>query len=120
MHLAISRLWKIHYFSADMRENDANRAEEAGYLNDMRGHLGEGVTAALYGIARTLGLEYAGIDFGIGPDGSVLVFEANPAMAIYLPDDDDRFAYRRTAIVRIVDAVRAMFSDRALRPSTGP
>ena len=72
---------------------------------------------ALTGIATLLDLDYGGIDFGIGPDGNVLVFEANPAMAVYFPDEDERFAYRRSAIARIVEAVRAMFSRRAaLRP----
>jgi hypothetical protein len=113
VHLAISRSWKIHYFSADMRDNDTNRAEEAAYLNDMAGYLGPRATAALAGIAATLGLDYAGIDFGIGADGNVLVFEANAAMAIYLPDDDERFAYRRDAIARIAGAARRMFSERA-------
>ncbi len=115
VHLAISRSWKIHYFSADMRDNDANRAEEAAYLNDMAGHLGPRAMAALTGIADLLGLDYAGIDFAVGAGGDVLVFEANPAMAVYLPDEDERFAYRRTAIVRIIEAVRRMFSARALR-----
>jgi glutathione synthase/RimK-type ligase-like ATP-grasp enzyme len=115
VHLAISPAWKVHYFSADMRDNGANRAEEASYLRDMSAHLGAPATAALTAIAKMLALDYAGIDFGIGRDGSVLVFEANPAMAIYLPDEDERFAYRRDAIMRIVAAVRAMFSERAAR-----
>jgi hypothetical protein len=115
VHLAISRSWKIHYFSADMRGNDDNRAEEASYLSDMAGHLGPRATAALEGIAALLDLDYAGIDFGIGADGNVLVFEANPAMAVYLPDEDERFAYRRPAVTRIIDAVRHMFNARALR-----
>jgi len=113
VHLAISRSWKIHYFSADMRDNDANRAEEARYLNDMAEHLGPRAMNALAAVAAMLDLDYAGIDFGIGPDGNVLVFEANAAMAIYLPDEDERFAYRRTAIERIAGAVRAMFRARA-------
>jgi Tfp pilus assembly protein PilF/glutathione synthase/RimK-type ligase-like ATP-grasp enzyme len=117
VHLAISNTWKIHYFSADMRNNDVNRAEELAYLTGMATSLGPKAMAALTGIATLLGLEYGGIDFGIGPDGNVLVFEANPVMAVYFPDEDERFAYRRSAIVRIVDAVRAMFSRRAaLRP----
>jgi Flp pilus assembly protein TadD/glutathione synthase/RimK-type ligase-like ATP-grasp enzyme len=117
VHLAISNAWKIHYFSADMRNNDVNRAEELRYLTDMESYLGEKAMTALTGIAALLDLDYGGIDFGIGPDGNVLVFEANPAMAVYFPDEDERFAYRRSAIVRIVDAVRAMFSRRAaLRP----
>ena len=114
VHLAISRSWKIHYFSADMRNNDENRAEEARYLSDMRGHLGARAMSALEGIAAVLDLDYAGIDFGIGSDGNVLVFEANPTMAVYLPDEDERFAYRRSAITNIVAAVRAMIVARAL------
>jgi glutathione synthase/RimK-type ligase-like ATP-grasp enzyme len=81
----------------------------------MAGHLGPRATAALEGIAALLDLDYAGIDFGIGADGNVLVFEANPAMAVYLPDEDERFAYRRPAVTRIIDAVRHMFNARALR-----
>jgi glutathione synthase/RimK-type ligase-like ATP-grasp enzyme len=114
VHLAISRAWKIHYFSADMRDSDDNRAEEARYLSDMRGHLGPRAMAALEGIAALLDLDYGGIDFGISADGNVLVFEANPTMAVYLPDEDERFAYRRPAITNIVAAVRQMFSERSL------
>ena len=113
VHLAISNTWKIHYFSADMRNNDVNRAEELAYLTNMAATLGPKAMAALTGIAALLELDYGGIDFGIGSDGNVLVFEANPVMAVYFPDEDERFAYRRAAIVRIVDAVRAMFSRRA-------
>jgi glutathione synthase/RimK-type ligase-like ATP-grasp enzyme len=112
VHLAIARSWKIHYFSADMRDNDDNRAEEASYLRDMAAHLGPRAMAALEGIAALLDLDYGGIDFGIGTDGNVLVFEANATMAIYLPDDDERFAYRHAAIERIIEAVRRMFAAR--------
>lgn len=117
VHLAISRSWKIHYFSADMRNNDAHRAEEATFLDDMASYLGPRAMTALTEIAALLELDYGGIDFGIGADGNILVFEANPTMAVYLPDEDERFAYRRAAITRIVAAVRAMFSRRALRRS---
>jgi glutathione synthase/RimK-type ligase-like ATP-grasp enzyme len=116
VHLAISPHWKIHYFSADMRHNEANRAEEARYLADLPAALGPRAAAGLQQIAATLGLDYAGIDFGIDAAGNVLVFEANPTMAIYLPDGDERFAYRRAAIERIAGAVRRMFSARVTRP----
>lgn len=68
---------------------------------------------ALSGIADVLGLDYGGIDFGIGNDGNVLVFEANPTMGVYWPDGDRRFEYRRPAIARIVAAAGAMFTTRA-------
>jgi Flp pilus assembly protein TadD/glutathione synthase/RimK-type ligase-like ATP-grasp enzyme len=116
VHLAISAQWKIHYFSADMRHNEANRAEEARYLADLPAALGARATAGLAQIGAALELEYAGVDFGLDRDGNVLVFEANPTMAIYYPDGDERFAYRHAAIERIVAAVRRMFSARATRP----
>jgi len=112
VHLALARRWKVHYFSADMRHNDAHRALEADYLENMAAHLGPRAMAALAGIGTALELEYAGIDFGLDAAGNVLVFEANPSMAIYLPDDDERFAYRRPAITRIVAAVQTMFARR--------
>ena len=37
---------------------------------------------ALADIQATLGLDYAGIDFAVAPDGSLLLFEANATMAI--------------------------------------
>ncbi|HEV8022292.1 MAG TPA: tetratricopeptide repeat protein [Candidatus Lustribacter sp.] len=116
VHLAIAPGWKVHYFSANMRDDDANRAEEAAFLSDMTAHLGLGAMTALSAIARSLELDYAGVDFGLGSDGSVLVFEANATMAIYWPDDDERFAYRRAAIARIVDAAQRMVSERAAAP----
>lgn len=116
VHLAIASGWKVHYFSANMRDDDANRAEEAAFLGDMTAHLGTRAMTALTAIARSLELDYAGIDFGLAGDGSVLVFEANATMAIYWPDEDERFAYRRAAIARIIDATQRMFSERAAAP----
>jgi glutathione synthase/RimK-type ligase-like ATP-grasp enzyme len=115
VHLAISNSWKIHYFSADMRDNEEHQAEEKAYLDDMAGALGGRAMEALRGIANVLGLDYGGIDFGVGRDGNVLVFEANPTMGLYWPDGDARFAYRRPAIERIVAAARAMFTSPAPR-----
>jgi len=115
VHLAISRNWKVHYFSADMRDVPEHRAEEARFLADPAAWLGGVATAGLERIRDALGLDYGGIDFGLSPGGEVLVYEANATMAIYLPDGDERFEYRRAAVERIVAAARAMFVARAER-----
>ena len=115
VHLAISQRWKVHYFSADMRDVPEHRAEEARYLADPAAWLGPVATAGLERVRDALGLDYGGIDFGVSPAGEVLVYEANATMAIYLPDGDERFAYRRPAVERIVAAARAMFVARAAR-----
>ena len=56
-----------------------------------------------------------GIDFGLGADGGVLLFEANATMVVAPPDPDERWTYRRPAVARILEAVGAMMNARAGR-----
>ena len=70
--------------------------------------IGPGAMGALHAIRERLGLDYAGIDFGIGPDGRLLLFEANATMTITPPEPDPIWDYRREAIVRALDAARSM------------
>jgi hypothetical protein len=79
----------------------------------MRAALGDRAVAALEQIGDMLGLDYAGIDFGLGRDGELLLFEANATMVISPPNPDERWAYRRTAIATILDAVVAMIVQKA-------
>jgi Tetratricopeptide repeat len=113
LHLAISRQWKVHYFTSDMAERPDHRAEEAAFLADMTATLGERAVAALARISDTLGLDYGGIDFGISRFGEVLLFEANATMVVIPPSDDERWAHRRAGVTRILDAVVAMMMKRA-------
>jgi len=113
LHLALSADWKVHYFTADMAEQPGHRALEEAFLNDMPAALGPRAMAGLQGIARALGLDYAGVDFGLGPDGEVLLFEANATMVVNPPDPDPRWDYRRAPVERILDAARAMLRGHA-------
>jgi glutathione synthase/RimK-type ligase-like ATP-grasp enzyme len=71
--------------------------------------------AALEAIQATLGLDYAGLDFGIGPNGELLVFEANAVMNIIPPDASPQWDYRRPAIDRAIAAARRLLVNRARR-----
>ncbi len=68
------------------------------------------------GYRDCLGLDYAGVDFAVGPDGDVLLFEANATMVIAPPAADERWNYRRAAIDRIRDAVVAMIRRKSNQP----
>ncbi|HXM44015.1 MAG TPA: pyridoxal-dependent decarboxylase [Bryobacteraceae bacterium] len=114
LHLAISSHWKIHYFTADMAEQASNRAEDAEFLEHMPAVLGPRAMQALAGMQATLGLDYAGIDFGLSATGDLLVFEANATMAINPPEPDERWAYRRPAVERIFAAVRRMLTGASI------
>jgi glutathione synthase/RimK-type ligase-like ATP-grasp enzyme len=118
LHLCISDDWKVHYFTSAMAESAAFRAEEERFLHDMPGVIGARGMAGLAAIQRALGLDYGGIDFAVGRDGEILLFEANATMIIIAPGPDPRWDYRRAAIAQVEDAVRAMLLQRAIaRPS---
>jgi len=83
LHLAISRDWKVHYFTSDMADKPDHRLEEAAFLaDDMPAVLGDKAYRALEAIRDALGLDYAGIDFGLNAQGDLLLFEANATMVI--------------------------------------
>jgi glutathione synthase/RimK-type ligase-like ATP-grasp enzyme len=113
LHLAISHDWKIHYVTAEMAESAEYRAEEAKFLENMPRVLGPRAMAALAEIQNMLGLDYAGIDFGLSPAGDILVFEANATMTVLPPEHDPRWDYRRPAVQRVEAAVRKMLEDKA-------
>lgn len=113
LHLAISSHWKIHYFSADMESSAAYRAEEAAFLDDMEGTLGSGGGAALTRVMEALRLDYAGIDFARRADGTLLVFEANAAMAMIPPPPSPMWRYRLAALDAAYDAVRLLLLRKA-------
>ncbi len=113
LHLAISADWKVHYFSADMATRQGYRDEERRFLEDMAGTLGPRTLTTLSRIAATLGLDYAGIDFGVDAKGSVLLFESNATMAILTPAPDPMWDYRRAPIARALAAATQMVCRRA-------
>jgi glutathione synthase/RimK-type ligase-like ATP-grasp enzyme len=115
LHLAISRNWKVHYFTSDMADKPDHRTEEMAFLENMRAVLGDKAITALHAICERLALDYAGIDFGVNASGDLLLFEANATMVIASPDNDPRWAYRRGPITAVIDAVTAMIRQRAER-----
>ena len=119
LHVAISSQWKIHYFTADMAERPDHRAEDAEFLENMPGVLGDRGMEALSRIQSTLALDYAGIDFGLNSAGEILLFEANATMVVNPPEPGERWAYRRPAVERIFAAVWKMLVNEPRPPGNG-
>ncbi len=113
LHLAISRNWKVHYFTSDMASEPKHRREEANFLENMPEVLGDKAMKALAGIRDVLDLDYAGVDFGLDREGHLLLFEANATMVIAKPPDDAHWAYRHGAVNQALDAVATMIASRA-------
>jgi tetratricopeptide (TPR) repeat protein len=113
VHLAIAPQWKVHYFSADMADRADHRAEEAAFLEDMPSAVGEHGMRAVAAVCASMGLDYAGVDFGFSAEGTILVFEANATMAVYPPEAGASWGSRRRAVDRVIGAVREMLVERA-------
>jgi glutathione synthase/RimK-type ligase-like ATP-grasp enzyme len=117
LHLAISPHWKVHYFTAGMAENPAFRAEEQRFLDAMPAVLGPRAMEALAAIQATMGLDYAGIDFALTEDGSLLLFEANATMAIIPLPADPLWDYRRQAVNAALAAARRLLPTAHAAPA---
>jgi hypothetical protein len=121
LHAAVAADWKVHFVTAQM-DDPAHRAEDARFLADPAAVLGAPAMEALGAIRDELGLDYAGIDFGLDAEGRVVVFEANATMIVLPPGPDPIWDYRREPTARVIDAVRTMVRERARGPrgATGP
>ncbi len=113
LHKAIADQWKVHYFSSSMAQAAEYRKEEAQFLEDMPGVLGPRAMRALEQVRDVLGLDYAGADFSLGPNGEVLLFEANATMMAPKPSQEKHWDYRRNPVDRVYNAVRDMLLHRA-------
>jgi tetratricopeptide (TPR) repeat protein len=111
-HLAISNHWLVHYISADMPAHAWKLAEESEFLANPAKVLGFQAMAALTRIARTIDLDYCGIDFTLLPDGKLLVFEANPTMLVHPEGEATPLAFKNAAVSNIVNAMRKLVEDR--------
>ena len=108
LHVAVSQQWKVHYFTADMAGDAANRAEDERFLADPVAVLGAPAMDALQRVRTAVGLDYMGIDFGIDGADRVVVFEANATMIVLPPGPEPMWDYRRAPIQEIIRAVHRM------------
>ena len=98
-----------------MKDSPENRGKEKFFLENMQLALGTTAITALKSIQNELGLDYAGVDFGLSAQGEVLVFEANATMIMALPGADEMWDYRRTPILNARKAAQQMLIRRASR-----
>ncbi|WP_176081094.1 tetratricopeptide repeat protein [Paraburkholderia tropica] len=110
-HLAISRHWMVHYFSADMAGSPWKLNEEQHFLADPRAALGTRAHEAIRAIGARLGLAYGGVDFTLTADACVLVFEANATMLAHRETPHGPFAHKNRYVERIIDAFGRMLRD---------
>jgi hypothetical protein len=115
VHVIIAHDWKLRARRAELLQAREHQSEEAHFLLDMPGMLGPRIMAALTGISDALALDYVGIDFAIDGNGELVLFEANPAMAVTDPPLGSHWGRRHEAVRRIRDTLRSMLGATAQR-----
>jgi tetratricopeptide (TPR) repeat protein len=110
-HLAISDNWMVHHGTADMTKRPDRMAEELRFLEDPESAIGARALAAIAAVGQRLDLDYAGADFAVLPDGSVLVFEANANMLVHPEEADSPLAPKNPHVRRILDAFETMIAS---------
>ncbi|HUY11206.1 MAG TPA: tetratricopeptide repeat protein [Candidatus Dormibacteraeota bacterium] len=111
LHLAMSKDWKVHYYSAEMT-SPLHRAEELAFLADMPRTLGRRAMDALHEIRAGLSLDYGGIDFTVDARGDLVLFEANATMNL-LPPEEGSAPERIAAVTAVRSAVTQLLQECA-------
>jgi len=109
-HLAISSNWLVHYYSADMLNYPWKIQEEKSFLQSPESVLGDAGMKTLIDLGQQLDLEYVGVDFGIMPDRSLVIFEANPTMLIHFENISGPLAYKNEYVKNIIQAFEDMLN----------
>lgn len=114
-HLAISKNWLVHYFSAGMLDEPWKREEERRFLESPTETLGGRSEAAIAAIGRRLDMDYAGVDYTVLSDGRVFVFEANATMSVHFPPEQE-FDYKVQHVQSILDSFEDMMERKITEP----
>lgn len=94
-HMLVSDEWNVH--AKDRRRFMASRpdlrAEEEAMFSRAEGAFPDAVLETLREVRERMKLDFFGIDFGLLPDGRVLLFECNASMNFFPFLPDPEFAY---------------------------
>ena len=114
-HLAISSHWMVHYLNAGMGEDEVKRAEEAEAMRTFDSGFAVRHSAAFAEIHAKIPLDYFAIDCAEGPDGRLLLFEADVAMIVHSMDDPEVFPYKGPQMTKLFSAFHALLARNVKR-----
>ncbi|NVJ96888.1 MAG: hypothetical protein HWE25_01985 [Alphaproteobacteria bacterium] len=109
----IDQVWNVHGSNRKtfMAANPWMLAREHEFLSDPAGFLGAEIYERLQRLPEIIGLEFFGFDFTLLADGTVLIFELNPAMRHSFAHGQN-FPYMMPYLQNISDAFGEMVSKR--------
>ena len=99
-HQLFSDSWNVHGKDRDrcMSDRADLRAEEEALFATPDGAFTTETKQVLAAVRDRIDLDFFGLDFGIMPDGRMLLFEANATMNFFSTLPNDQFAYVRACV----------------------
>lgn len=116
IRMDFKRDWNVHRFDDStqlMLDDESLQKEELAFIRDCRRYLGDTALDCLHSINDRLRLDFLGIDFGIGEDGRMVIFEANPAMNVLEYRRMKEFPYFEEGAKAVEQSFRRMLLARA-------
>lgn len=109
-HLAVTAHWNVHIAegTAFMIDRPDLIEEEVGLMERLEGAFPDRVHAIVAEIGERLGLDCFGVDFGLHPDGRMILFEANASMTFFPLVPHPLFEFRGKLLAPAQDAFMAM------------
>ncbi|MEM6971213.1 MAG: hypothetical protein AAF577_00290 [Pseudomonadota bacterium] len=116
--LTFGRDWMVHgrHWRAIAKDSPKLMQEEARFLADTSGFLGEPAMRALYEIRDRIKLDFFGIDFSFNRQGEMTIFEANAAMRVLPGRPEDKakeFDHMVESRIAMHETFEAMLLRRA-------
>lgn len=113
-HMIISDQWSVHFSDRVriMSERPDLRAEEKQMLERSITALPDAMSSMFRIVRQRMGLDFFGMDFGIGRDGRAVMFEANATMGFLMAAEDPRFFYLDVVNDPAREAFARMLSPR--------
>jgi hypothetical protein len=114
-HMIVSDNWNVHARDRMrfMVEHPWLLAEEAEMFAEPHGAFPAEVIKTLEAVLDRMQLDYFGMDFGIAPDGRVILFEANATMNFFPFLADPRFEYLKRCLRPAQEAFHQMLGCSA-------
>jgi glutathione synthase/RimK-type ligase-like ATP-grasp enzyme len=117
-HYMTGEDWLVHgnLHEQYMAHNPAAKTAEEHFIGHYAEMISPEALHSLMQIYTRSGLDYLGFDFAIRPDGSLLIFEINPAQNSFLKLDFSVFPYMKKVRDDLIAAVNDCIAQKLDRP----
>ena len=106
-HYMTGESWMVHgdLHETYMANNETAKKDEFLFINNFRKIVSKQALDSFMEIYKQSGLDYLGFDFAIKQDGSVLIFEINPAQNPFIKLNHDDFPYMKDTRNNIIQSL---------------